>query len=1272
MVLGMHRSGTSALSRVLAACGADPGARLVGESAGNETGHWEDAFAVELHERLLASYGASWDAPLGLPGDWEAGQPAREAAAQIRAYVAGNREAHALWAVKDPRLCLFAPLWSEAVPAAGSALGAVLVARHPLEVAASLAARDGIGEGRALLLWLEYTLAAIAAAEALPHAVVGYDALLDDWKATIGKLRSLPGGEHLRVDAASARDVGTFLDRGMRHHRVTHERRMPRVIEEAWQRVSSCLRTGAIPPGTAAAMEAEFAPARELLRPLAAESRVAERRLWERVGRAEAVLGEVLAGERSVPEDIGALRDAVAKQHQALIDAFSGDVARMQQVAAQAMQAAAAREGEAELARALEPRLHALEQRLGPLAESVTLGQSALADSMSRQQSALIEAISVELRRMQQVTADAVRQAGIDREATEGAKRDALRAEAERQRAEEETRVTQGRIAMLQGEAKVAQGRIAMLQGEANVAQGRISALQDEANVAQGRISALQDEANVAQGRISALQDEAKAAQERIETLERDAQALRARLSEADALHARMADEAEVAEAQFRSLSWETARLREQAATLAQIQGSRSWRWTRPFRFALRVLSGRSGPDDGREFRRRLKSIGIRVAPGGTPAQAKAPAIAAAPRAASSPAPVLLKPAETGLPDVFVWAVIDWHFRTQRPQHLAQALARRGHRVFYVSNNFNDAAQPGFRADPLDASGRLFQVHLNLAGSPPIYFGLPDAAQSAAIQASLAELLRWTGTDAATSLVQHPYWSPFVRMVPNARVVYDCMDHHAGFENNAPAVIRAEHDLLADADLVIVTSSWLEQEIAPRARATALIRNAGDAAFFAEAPEEVFRDPQGRQVIGYFGAIAEWFDLDLVRKVASANPGKLVLLIGSDTAGAAEALSGLDNVQLTGEVPYARLPYWLHGFDVALLPFRVVDLTMATNPVKVYEYLAAGKPVVAVDVPEMAQFDGLVRVARDHEDFVAAVAAALDAPASAEDAAARRLFAEGQTWAHRALELDNALATIEEPLVTVVVLTYNNLDFSRNCLFSVEHYSDYANLEVIVVDNASSDGSVEWLQAWEQEPSRAGHRRRLILNDANLGFAAGNNVGLRAATGDYLVMLNNDTYVTRGWVRTLCAHLRRDPALGIVGPATNNIGNEAKLEIAYDDIVAMHRVAGEYTRAHPGREIALRTAAFFCVAMPRQVYERVGDLDEAFGVGFFEDDDYCRRVELAGWRIACAEDVFVHHHLSASFDQLKAEAKKKLFEANKAIYEAKWGAWEPHAYRQHA
>ncbi len=105
-----------------------------------------------------------------------------------------------------------------------------------------------------------------------------------------------------------------------------------------------------------------------------------------------------------------------------------------------------------------------------------------------------------------------------------------------------------------------------------------------------------------------------------------------------------------------------------------------------------------------------------------------------------------------------------------------------------------------------------------------------------------------------------------------------------------------------------------------------------------------------------------------------------------------------------------------------------------------------------------------------------------------------------------------------------------------------------------------------------------------------------------------------------------------------------------------------------YTRRHVGKIFSLRTTAFFCVMMPRTTYARVGSLDEVYGLGFFEDDDYCRRIEQLGLRIVCAEDVFVHHHLSASFNKLKSQDRQKLFDGNKAIYEAKWGEWVPHSY----
>jgi GT2 family glycosyltransferase len=88
-----------------------------------------------------------------------------------------------------------------------------------------------------------------------------------------------------------------------------------------------------------------------------------------------------------------------------------------------------------------------------------------------------------------------------------------------------------------------------------------------------------------------------------------------------------------------------------------------------------------------------------------------------------------------------------------------------------------------------------------------------------------------------------------------------------------------------------------------------------------------------------------------------------------------------------------------------------------------------------------------------------------------------------------------------------------------------------------------------------------------------------------------------------------------------------------------------------------------------CVMFTRKVYEKVGPLDEAFGRGFFEDDDYCRRVEQPGLSVVCAEDVFIHHHLSAPFNKLKSADRQALFEQNKAIYEAKCGTWTPHTYK---
>lgn len=616
--------------------------------------------------------------------------------------------------------------------------------------------------------------------------------------------------------------------------------------------------------------------------------------------------------------------------------------------------------------------------------------------------------------------------------------------------------------------------------------------------------------------------------------------------------------------------------------------------------------------------------------------------------------------------DYLIFSVIDWHFRLQRPQHLAQSLAKLGKRVFYFSNHFIDSSTPGYTIERLDSSLELYQIKLYVEDAPAIYFSPPTAKHLNNLQLSITKFIIEFATLSSISIVQHAYWYPLALRLPNSLRVYDCMDHHEGFGNVSKELIELEKEMMCKFDQIIVSSGWLEKQI-QQYNNVVIIRNASEYERFSKQPSEIHSDPQKRKIIGYYGAIAEWFDLELVQNLALAEPHALIILIGSDTINASHILRKIPNIIFTGEVPYDRLPFYLHAFDVCLLPFKITPLTLATNPVKIYEYLASGKPVVSVDLPEIAQFDNLVQRAKTSDEFVTLVSTCLKSSSHETNRIeSRKQFASKQTWSHRVTELVQAIQQIPLPKVSVIVLTYNNLNFTKLCLNSLLHWSDYPNLEIIIVDNNSSDDTPEYLA----ELNARYPTIQVIQNKTNEGFAKGNNIGLIAATGDYLVLLNNDTIVTPGWILTMLRHLQADPSIGLIGAVTNNIGNEAKIDISYqllDENMLPNILA--HTIPHMGQKFKLRTAAFFCVMMSRKVFQQVGLLDENYGRGYFEDDDYCRRIDQLGLKIACAEDVFIHHHLSASFNQIPDQDKQALFEKNKTYYESKWGKWDPHEYR---
>ncbi|HEY7862934.1 MAG TPA: glycosyltransferase, partial [Thermoanaerobaculia bacterium] len=524
----------------------------------------------------------------------------------------------------------------------------------------------------------------------------------------------------------------------------------------------------------------------------------------------------------------------------------------------------------------------------------------------------------------------------------------------------------------------------------------------------------------------------------------------------------------------------------------------------------------------------------------------------------------------------------------------------------------------------------------------------------------LEALRRDQGIGAAALMIQLPFWLPLARSL-SARhawpVVYDLMDLHSGFSSNTEEMLREEQELLETADLVLASSAVLEEQ-ARRHNARVLpLKNACEYDRFAGATAPP-GDTRGRPVVGYYGAISDWFDTGLVEELARRRPDWDFVLVGSTWGADVSGLEGLQNVRLPGEQPYPAIPGFLASFDVAILPFRRMPLTEATNPVKAYEILAGGKPLVAVPLPELTAMTPHVRFAETAEQFEREISAALADRGDATAAEARRAYAREHTWRARFAALAPAVAESFRK-ASIVVVTFHNRDLNRLCLESVFGRTEWPNFEVIVVDNGSTDGTPPMLR----ELARRHPALTVIENADNRGFAAANNQGLAVASGDYLVLLNNDTVVARGWLSRLIGHLAADSGLGLVGPTTNAIGNEQKVEPGYTDVGQMPAWAAELSRRRDGELADMPMIAMFCVAMRRAVWTEIGGLDERFAVGMFEDDDYCRRVRQAGYRIRVARDVYLHHWQRASFKLIGEAEYRRVFEENRRRYEEKWGAW---------
>ena len=220
---------------------------------------------------------------------------------------------------------------------------------------------------------------------------------------------------------------------------------------------------------------------------------------------------------------------------------------------------------------------------------------------------------------------------------------------------------------------------------------------------------------------------------------------------------------------------------------------------------------------------------------------------------------------------------------------------------------------------------------------------------------------------------------------------------------------------------------------------------------------------------------------------------------------------------------------------------------------------------------------------------------------------------------------------MEPPSTSIVILCRNELEYTQRCVASIVRCTPEPH-DLVFVDNGSTDGTLEWLRGL------AG--ATVVDNEHNLGFGGGCNQGIAAARGERVLLLNNDVVVTAGWLGALHRELDADARVGITGPRSNYVaGPQVVPSVGYDasSLDGLDEWAVQWSRAHAGTSDPFVRLVGFCLLVRREVIDAIGGFDLRFGLGNFEDDDFCLRAAVAGFGARIVHNSYIHHYGSRTF-----------------------------------
>ncbi|MGL5206909.1 MAG: glycosyltransferase [Acidaminococcaceae bacterium] len=361
-------------------------------------------------------------------------------------------------------------------------------------------------------------------------------------------------------------------------------------------------------------------------------------------------------------------------------------------------------------------------------------------------------------------------------------------------------------------------------------------------------------------------------------------------------------------------------------------------------------------------------------------------------------------------------AATRWDDMKQRPQHLMRELAKK-HEIIYIEPAYDWSRVVKYRKNKGKWPKTFYQPVQGLSVFVPCmplsirrYPRLNSKIRKFFFCRQTHTMVKKMHFENAILWMQDIYAIDILDYLPENKLIYDCCDEVAEFSSAYVELARANEDkLIKKASIVFASAQNLYDRIVKQNTNTFLVRNGAEFEHFYRAQEEK-SDEFKKKIVGFVGAISDWVNIEMISAAAKGLPDVDFHMVGPVSTDIS-ALKKMENVKFFGKQNYENLSEFYHSFAVGIIPFRINKLTLGVNPIKFYEYCAAGKPVVATSLPELKQYEPNIYCIDTEEEFVAAIDKAIkEHDQSLYDA--RVDIAKNNSWHARSEAIDKCMKEI--------------------------------------------------------------------------------------------------------------------------------------------------------------------------------------------------------------------------------------------------------------------